>query len=243
MAGGGQFVLVGTLDAELLGGDGGVVAHRHAGAGLSVARDLDTQVGQQFQSVEDLALCAARAVDLEQLTAHRLRDGDRRVRGGVDATADGHVVAAARDTVGDRGDGLQAGAACLLDVEGGGVRRQRRTEDGLADEIEVTCVLEDGAAGDHAELLALQAEPAHQAVEGGGEHFLIADLGVRLVLFRERDAVAAEDRDGTFSAGLGCFGHFDLPGWCLVSIAYSYSTVSSLSNAPPGALGSYHRSP
>lgn len=50
-------------------------------------------------------------------------------------------------------------------LEGVATAAGNRTEDALADEIEVTCVLEDGAAGDHTELLALQTEPADQAVE------------------------------------------------------------------------------
>ena len=59
------------------------------------------------------------AVDLEHLAAHGLRDADRGVGGGVDTAADRDVIATGGDPVGDGGDGLQAGAARLLDVECG----------------------------------------------------------------------------------------------------------------------------
>ena len=73
-------------------------------------------------------------------------------------------------------------------------------------------MLEDRTARDHAEALTLEVEAADQAIEGRGEHVLVADLGVCLVLTRERNAVAAEDRDRTLVASLGCVSHLDLPG-------------------------------
>ena len=48
-----------------------------------------------------------------------------------------------------------------------------------------------------AEALALQVEAGDQAVDGGGEHLLVGDTGVDGVAPGERDAVAAEDGDGT----------------------------------------------
>ena len=88
------------------------------------------------------------------------------------------------------------GATCLLQVVRRGVRAQRAAEHGLAHEVEVAAVLEDRAADDHAELLALQTEAAHQTVERRGEHVLVGRLRVRLVRACERNAVAADDRDG-----------------------------------------------
>lgn len=80
--------------------------------GSPLRRDLDTQVGQQLQRVDQLVLRGAER--LTSNTAHRLRDGDRGVGGGVDATADSGVVAAAGHTVGDGGDGLQAVRTCWI---------------------------------------------------------------------------------------------------------------------------------
>ena len=80
----------------------------------------------------------------------------------------------------------------------------------------------DGAAGDHAELLALQAELAHQAVEGGGEHFLIADLGVRLVLFRERMRLPPRIATGRSVRVLGALAtSISQGGVCIYSVFFT----------------------
>ena len=91
------------------------------------------------------------------------------------------------------GDGrLQAGAAGLLQIERRGVRRQRAAEHTLTNEIEITAVLEHRTADDHAELLALQIESAHQTVERRSEHVLVGRIGVSAVRACEGDAIAAE---------------------------------------------------
>ena len=101
------------------------------------------------------------------------------------------------DLVGDEDRRLEAGAARLADVVGGRLGRELRAEHRLAGEVEVAAVLEDGARGDLAEALALEAEAGDEAVERGGQHVLVGGLRVGAVRARERDPVAAEDGDGT----------------------------------------------
>ena len=113
------------------------------------------------------------------------------------------------DLVGDQDRRLQAGAAGLLDVVGGGLRGEPGAEHALAGEVAVAGVLEDGAAGDLAERLALQAEAVDEAVERGSEHVLVGGVRVDAVGAREGDAVAAEDGD---PAGFG------VHGWCFLFV-------------------------
>ena len=83
---------------------------------------------------------------------------------------------AGRNGVADGDDRLQSRATRLLKVVGRRVRAQRAAENGLANEIEITAVLEHRTADDHAELLALQIESAHQTVERRSEHVLVGRL-------------------------------------------------------------------
>ena len=127
-----------------------------------------------------------------------------RVRRGVDAAGGARLVLAERDAVG-HGDGrLQAGAAGLLQVVGGRVRRQRAAEHALAHQVEVAAVLEHRAADDGAEALALEVEAVDEAAERGGEHVLVGRVGVGAVGAGEGNPVAAEDR---YAAGCLAVGH------------------------------------
>ena len=67
-------------------------------------------------------------------------------------------------------------------------------------------MLEDGAADDRVESLAVQPEAVHQTVQGGGEHVLVRRLCVGAVRAGERNPVAAEDGDLATTLG----GHVDL---------------------------------
>ena len=107
------------------------------------------------------------------------------------------------DLVRGQHDGLEPGAARLLDVVGGRGRRELRPEDGLAGEVEVAAVLEHRAGDDLADLLAGQPEPGDQAVEGGGEHVLVGRPGVRTAGAGERDPVAADHRGAAGGGGRG----------------------------------------
>ena len=114
MAGGGELVLVDALDPHLLGGDGGVIAHRKPGARLAVGRNLDAQAGgQRAHQLQSLRIGLGPA-QLQQRPAQVVAQPDRRVGGGVHPAGRGHVVTAGGDAVG-RGDrGLQTGTARLL---------------------------------------------------------------------------------------------------------------------------------
>src|ERR1700730_8186485 len=59
-----------------------------------------------------------------------------------------HVIPPRGDAVGGGDRRLQPGAACLLDVEGGRVGRQRAAEDALTHQVEVAAVFEHSSA-DH----------------------------------------------------------------------------------------------
>src|SRR5205085_11457010 len=87
---------------------------------------------------------------------------------------------------------LETGPARLLDVVRGSLGRELRAEDGLAREVEVTTVLEDGSARDLAERPALERELADQRIERGRQHVLVRPPRVRAVLPGERDPDAAE---------------------------------------------------
>src|SRR4051794_20692830 len=66
-------------------------------------------------------------------------------------------------------------------------------EDALAGEVEIAAVLEHGSRHDLPHLLALEAEPRDQPIEGRGQHVLVGNLAVRTVGPGEGDPVAAED--------------------------------------------------
>ena len=138
---------------------------------------------------------------LEQLLAELLADGDRGVGGGVGATGDADVDLTQGDLVGDLDGGLQAGAAGLLDVGGGGLGRQLGAEHRLAGQVEVAGVLEHGAGDDLAHRLTGQAEAVDETVDGRGQHLLVGGGGVVGVGAGEGDPVAADDGDTT-SLGL-----------------------------------------
>ena len=194
----GQLVLRLARDAPLLGGDGHVVTHGQAGAGLGVRRRGDAEVGgADLGEGEGLVLGALRAVGLEQLLAQRLADGDRGVRGGVDAAGHAGLDLAELDLVGHEDRGLEAGAAGLLEVVGRGGRGEGRAQDRLTGEVEVARVLDDRSADDLVEVLAAEVVAGDEPVQGGREHVLVGRLGVRAELAGEGDAVATEDGGAT----------------------------------------------
>ena len=104
------------------------------------------------------------------------------------------------DLVGHVDRGLQAGAACLLDVCGRCHRRQLGPEDRFPGQVEVAGVLEDGAGDNLADDLTLESEPGDQAVDRGGQHVLVGGRRVDGVGAGERDSVAPDDGNPT---GLG----------------------------------------
>jgi hypothetical protein len=196
VAGHGELVLLLAPDAVALGGDRLVLAHREAGAGLGVARDLGHDLARP-QVAEELEppRHALGPVDLQQHAAEVLVDGDRGVARGVDAAGDAPLDLAERDLARHGERGLQAGVARHLEVVGGGRVVERAAEHALAGEVEVARVLEHGAGHDLPGALALEAEARDEPVQRGGEHVLVRGLGVRAVRARERDPVPAEDGD------------------------------------------------
>ena len=58
-------------------------------------------------------------------------------------------------------------------------------------------MLEHRAAGHVAEAFARDAVLGHQRLQHGREHVLVADLGIRAVTARERNAHAADHGDAT----------------------------------------------
>ena len=191
-----ELVLLLAADLPFGRHDRAVLAHREAGARLLVAGDRRDDVagadlGQLLQFADGRAL----AVGLEQRLAQALVEGDRRVGGGVGAAGDAGVDLAEGDLVGDEDRRLQAGAAGLLDVVGGGLGGEAGAEHALAGQVAVARVLEDGAAGDLAERLALQAVAVDQPVERRGQHVLVAGVRVDAVGAGEGDPVAADDGD------------------------------------------------
>ncbi|MNW55323.1 hypothetical protein D3C74_329750 [compost metagenome] len=147
---------------------------------------------------------------LEQRLAQPLADGDGGVGHRVGAARDARLDLPEADLVGHRHDGLEARGARLLEVERGGLRRERRAQDRLADQVEVARVLEHRTADDLAQALALEAVAGHEPLEGGREHVLVAGSRVLPAGTRERDAVAAQDVGVAEGRGLlggaGCGG-------------------------------------
>src|SRR6478735_3755452 len=193
---GGQLVLRLAGDSPLQRRERGVLAHRELRAGLAVLRDVEADVaGADRAERPEPARGVLGGVDLHQLAAQLVADRDRRVGGGVGAAGDARVDDPERDLVGHLDRRLQAGAAGLLDVGGGGLGGEPGAEHALAGEVEVARVLEHRAGHDLAEPLAAQLEPVDEAVDGSGQHLLVGDAGVDGVGPGERDAVAADDGD------------------------------------------------
>ena len=174
MAGHGQLVLLGAADVPFGGHDRAVLAHREAGARLLVAGDRRDDVARSHPC-QGAQLADARAlpVCLQEGLAQLLVEGDRRIGGGVCPAGDAGIDLAQRDLVGDQDRRLKSGAAGLLHVIGGSLGRQPRAEHALPGQVTVARVLEDGAARDLAESLALKAEAVDQPVERGGQHVLV----------------------------------------------------------------------
>src|SRR2546429_8330402 len=120
-----------------------------------------------------------------------LVDADRRIRGGVDPPGDRDLDLSERDLVGDEDRRLETGPASLLDVVRGSLGRELRAEDGLAREVEVAAVLEDGSGRYLAEQLALERELADERVERRRQHVLVRCPRAGAVLPSERDPDAA----------------------------------------------------
>jgi hypothetical protein len=198
-----------SFDAHLLGSDGLMFAHRQARARLAVDGDLHAERGGQLADQLEPVDIGLRPAQPEQHTAQVVAEGNRRVGGGVNATRGGHVVAPGGDAVGGRDRRLQAGAASLLDVEGGRVRRQRAAEHAFTHEVEVAAVLEDRAADHRAEFLAVEVEAVDEPAQRRREHVLVGGVGIGAVRSCERDSVAAEDGD---PSAVIAVGHVCLPG-------------------------------
>ncbi len=144
-----ELVLRLARDAPAGRRDGLVLAHRQAGARL-VGRGREGREvgGADLRERLDALAEGLGVARLEQGPAQTLAHGDRGVGHGVGAARDARLDLAETDLVRD-GDGrLEPGRARLLEVVGGGLRGERRPEHGLAHEVEVTGVLEHGAADD-----------------------------------------------------------------------------------------------
>ncbi len=191
----GQLVLGFTGNAPLGGGDRLVLAHGQAGARLAVLGDVrDHQLGvEQLDRLLELVTVALGAVDLHENLAGLLVDAQGRVRGGVHTTGHGAVHLAEGDLVGHQDGRFQAGAAGLLQVVGGGFRRQLGAQHALAHQVEVLGVLHHGAGGHFTHALAVEFETIHQAVERGGQHFLVVDLEISGIGAGKGNAVAAHN--------------------------------------------------
>ena len=156
-----------------------------------ISTPSDAQLADQLEPV-DVGL---RPAQPQQHPAQVVAERDRCVRRGVDPARGRRVIPPCGDAVGRGDGGLQAGAAGLLDVEGGGVGRQRAAEHAFAHQVEIAAVLEHRTADHGAEPLAGQIEAVDQSAQRGGEHVLVGGVGVIAVRACERDSVAAEDGD------------------------------------------------
>ena len=192
MAGRGQLILVDPFDAQLLGGNGLVLAHRQSGARLAVHRNLDPEAGREFADQLQPVDVGLRPPQPQQGAAQVVSQPDRRVGSGVHAAGGGNLVATRGDTISRGNRRLQAGPTGLLQVESRCVGRQRGPEHTFAHQVEVAAVLEDRAPDDGTQPLTRQTEPVDQPTQRRGEHVLVGRLGVRPVRARERDAIAAQ---------------------------------------------------
>ena len=183
-----------------------VLAHRQPGARLHGPRRHRHQVGRPQPGDHARPVdVAAGPPHLDEGLLQPLAHGKRGVTGGVGAGRDGAVDLAQGDLVGHEDRCLQAGGAGLLDVERRRRRGERRAEHRLAGEVVVVAVLEHRAAHDLTDLLPREPETVDQALQGSGEHVLVAHPRIRTVGSRERNPVAPEDRHPTAV----------LPGHCL----------------------------
>src|SRR6185436_10595159 len=100
-----------------------------------------------------------------------------------------------RDAVGELRHRREAGAAGALQVVGRRRGMDPRAEHGFARQVPVARVLDHRARGDLADLFVFQRVFIHQEPESGGEHVLVARLGVDGVGAREGDAGASQNGD------------------------------------------------
>lgn len=146
-----------------MGCHGHVIAHGQTGARLSHTGGLRHQVARTDlgQSLQPLTGSLG-AVGLHEDAAQFIGDHDGRIRDGVHAAADGGVYLAQLDLIGERADGLHTGGTGHLEVIGGRLGIQRGAQHRLPHQVEVLGVLHHRAAGDCAQLFALQAEARDQ---------------------------------------------------------------------------------
>ena len=167
VGGRGQRVLVGPRDLPLQRRQRGVLPHRQTRPRLGVLRDRQPDVpGPDLRQGGQLAHGVAGGVDLHQLLAQLVADGDGSVGGRVGAAGDADVDLAERDLVGDLDGRLEAGAAGLLDVGGGRLGREPGAEHALAGEVEVAGVLEHRTGHDLAQSLTLESESERRGRRG-----------------------------------------------------------------------------
>ena len=122
-------------------------------------------------------------------------EDDRRVARGIDAARDAGIDLAERDLVRDGDRGLEARAAGALHVESRRLGREPGIEQRLARQVPLARMLHDRAGDDVAEPLPLERELVHDRLQGGGEHFLVADARVSALRPRKGYAGAADDCD------------------------------------------------
>ncbi len=193
-----QLILIGAGNVPGLGHLLAVLAHGQAGARLTIARQFRLEVmGPQLQQGLELVAGTLGAVGLQQDLAQAFVDPDRRIRSGIHPAGDAAVDLPQGDLVGHQQRRFQARAAGLLDIVGRGGGRKPRAEDAFAGQVEVPGMLEHGTGGHLAKAQAVQVVALDQALQGGGEHRLVAGGGIGAVGTGEGDAVAADNRDAT----------------------------------------------
>ena len=196
VARGRELVLSLPRDPPLGRGQGHVLPHREAGAGLDVLRDRwDELRGTDARERLESLRRAPGPVGREQPSAQPLADRDGRVARAVDPACDGGADLSEGDLVRHEDRRLEARAAGLLDVIGRRRRVQPRAEHGLAGEVEVRAVLEDGPGHDLSDALSCEAEAGDEPVERRRQHVLVRGHGVRTVGPGEGDAIPPEHRD------------------------------------------------
>ncbi len=182
-----------------MGGHLLVRPHGHARARLAVLRNERNQVlrTEARRDLQPFSGCF-RTIEIQQQLTQPLADTNGGIRSGIGAAGDARVDLAQGNFVGHQDRRLKPGTTGLLDVVGRRFRRQPRSQNGFAGQVEITGMLDDGPGHHLAQAFAFQTVTVHKATDGRRQHVLVGEFAVRGVRPGKRNPVTAQNCNGSW---------------------------------------------
>ena len=192
----GELVLLLACDFPLLRHQLGVLAHGEAGARLSDGGRLRSQLSEReaFEGSEPLPERFG-LLHLHEALGEALGEYDGRIGGRVRPHADAAFDLTDGDLGGDAHGCLETRATGLDQGGAGCGPGQLGADDGLARDVPVLGVSDDGAADHLVDVHAGELVAIDQPVERGGQHLQIGEVRIERVGAAERDAHSPYDGD------------------------------------------------